>query len=77
MNFMIKLFNYLILIAFLFLNCNRESDTRDDSDCENLMCTEVFVSVNVLIRHSNDNSPVTLTNYKVIRVSDNKDLKPL
>lgn len=74
MNIMIKLFNYLILVAFLFLNCNRENDTRDDSDCENMMCTEVFVSVNVLIRHSNDNSPVTLTNFKVIRVSDNKDL---
>ena len=69
-----NLFIYLILLSVLFTNCKKESDLKDDLDCEDMPCTEIFVSIKILIKHSNDNTPITLTNYKVIRISDNKDL---
>jgi hypothetical protein len=68
-----NLFIYLILLSFLFTNCKKDNNPKDDLDCEDMPCTEIFISIKILIKHSNDNTPVTLTNYKVIRISDNKD----
>lgn len=68
------LFIYLILLSVLFTNCKKESDPKDELNCEDMPCTMIFVSIKILIKHSNDNTPITLTNYKVIRISDNKDL---
>ena len=59
-----------ILLAVLILSCERDNK----SDCNNVFCTQEFRSVGVLIKHASDSSAVILTNYKVIQVSDNKDV---
>ena len=59
-----------ILLAVLILSCERDNK----SDCNNVFCTQEFKTVSVLILHKSDNSAVTLTTFKVIRVSDNKDI---
>ena len=51
-------------------NCDRD----DKSDCKGAFCTEEFRYITILIKHSSDSSAVVLTDYKVIRISDNKDL---
>jgi hypothetical protein len=38
------------------------------------MCTEEFRSIVVSIKHESDNTDFVLTDYKVIRLSDNKDI---
>jgi hypothetical protein len=63
------IFRFLLLIV-LILGCDRDKK----SDCTNLLCTDEFRSISVLIKHVSDSSVVVLTNYKVIRVSDNKDI---
>ncbi|HEX7494832.1 MAG TPA: hypothetical protein VF346_11475 [Bacteroidales bacterium] len=63
------IFRFILLIVLIF-GCDRDKK----SDCTNLFCTDEFRSISVLIKHVSDNSAVVLTNYKVIRVSDNKDI---
>jgi hypothetical protein len=65
---------FFILFSVFLPNCEKENVKPGDSDCEGIFCTDIFVSVNILIKHSNDNSPVILTKYKVIRTSDNEDI---
>ncbi len=67
-------FIFIILLSLLSTNCKEDNTTKGDLDCEDIACTEIFVSIRILIKHSADNSPVTLTSYKVIRTSDNKDI---
>ena len=69
-----KFIIFFILLSVLLPNCEKETVRPDDSDCEGILCTMIFMSVNILIKHSTDNSPVLLTNYKVIRISDNVDI---
>jgi hypothetical protein len=59
-----------ILLALLILSCERDNK----SDCNKVFCTQEFKIVSVLILHKSDNSAVTLTTFKVIRVFDNKDI---
>ena len=58
------------LLAVLILGCNRD----EKSDCANTFCTQEFRGVGVSIKHVSDSSAVILTSYKVIRVSDNRDI---
>ena len=60
----------LILLSVLVLEC--ESDNK--SDCATTLCTMEFRSITILIKQSTDNSPVLLTDFKVYRISDNKDI---
>ena len=69
-----NLFILLTLLSVLFSYCEEQIDHKGELDCEDIPCTEIFLSIKILIKHSNDNTPVTLTNYKVTRISDNKDL---
>jgi hypothetical protein len=62
-------FRFCLLVA-LILGCERDNK----SDCNNLVCTDEFRSISVLIKHSSDSTAVILTTFKVIRVSDNKDI---
>ena len=64
-----KLF-LLFFLVVLISNCDRDNK----SDCKVVFCTEEFRFIVIQIKHSSDSSAVNLTNYKVIRISDNKDL---
>jgi hypothetical protein len=58
------------LLAILLANC----DSDKKSDCSNIFCSQEFRIITVLIRHASDSTAFILTDYKVFRVSDNKDL---
>jgi hypothetical protein len=64
----------LILLAGFFLKCERENNVINDTDCSNAICTMEFRTVSVLIKHKTDSTLYNLTDYKVTRVSDNKDI---
>ena len=61
-----------ILLAAVVFDCDRDRD--DKSDCVGTICTQEFRYISILIKHSTDSSTVLLTHYKVLRVSDNKDI---
>jgi len=64
----------LILLPFLFIECEDNRTNHNDTDCYNAICTEEFRSVFISLKHASDNTPFLLTDYKVIRLSDNKDI---
>ncbi len=59
-----------LFLSALILDCDREKK----SDCANVACTQEFRSITILIKHISDSSAFILTTYKVLRVSDNKDI---
>jgi hypothetical protein len=59
------------LLAVIISGCDRDKNT----DCIGI-CSDEFRIINVSIKHSSDNSAVILTSFKVIRVSDSKDITP-
>ena len=59
-----------ILFSFLVFEC--DDDNR--VNCAVALCTEEFRSIVVSIKHESDSSAFILSDYKVIRVSDGKDL---
>jgi hypothetical protein len=59
-----------ILFSLLFIKC--DDDNR--INCEFSMCTMEFRSVVVLLKHESDSTAFVLTDYKVIRLSDSKDI---
>jgi hypothetical protein len=61
-----------LLLLVLILGCDKEKK----SDCTNVFCTDEFRTIGVSLKHVSDSSAVILTTYKVIRVSDNKDISP-
>ena len=64
----------LFIIILLFPNCEKEKKNVSQ-DCEYVLCTMIYKSIDVLIRHLNTNIPVVLTSYKVIRTSDNSIIR--
>ena len=67
-----------ILVAFLMLLSLTEikcSDRdRDSYNCTAAICTEEFRTILLTIKHSTDNTPYILSDYKVFRLPDNKDI---
>jgi hypothetical protein len=64
----------LIFFLSLFLfSCEKEPDF---TDCGSINCTLEFRSIVVSLKHASDGSPYRLSDYKVIRTSDNKDITP-
>jgi hypothetical protein len=59
-----------VLLSLLFIKC----DDNNKINCAFALCTEEFRSIVVSIKHESDSSAFILTDYKVIRVSDGKDL---
>ena len=59
-----------LLLTAVILDCDREKK----SDCTNVACTQEFRNITILIKHISDSSAFILTTYKVLRVSDNKDI---
>jgi hypothetical protein len=64
----------LILLAVLVLECESESDSSNEVDCTTALCTMEFRTITVLIKHKTDSTFYKLTDFKVNRVSDNKDI---
>ena len=64
----------LILLSVLVLECENENDSVNDKDCTTAICTMEFRSVTILIEHKSDSTFYKLTDFKVTRVSDNKDI---
>jgi hypothetical protein len=64
----------LILLAGFFLKCERNDNFVDDTDCSNTICTMEYRTITVIIKHKTDGTIYNLTDYKVTRVSDNKDI---
>lgn len=60
----------LILLSVLVLEC----DSDNKLDCATTLCTMEFRSITILIKQSTDSGPVLLTDFKVLRISDNKDI---
>ena len=60
----------LIFLSVLVLKCDSDNET----DCGTSLCTMEFRYITILVKHSIDNSPVLLTDFKVYRISDNKDI---
>jgi hypothetical protein len=59
-----------VLFAFLLFECDDDNKTN----CEFALCTEEFRSIVFSIKHASNNTAYVLTNYKVIRLSDNMDI---
>ncbi len=58
------------VLSLLFIRC----DDDNKVNCAFAICTEEFRSIVVSIKHASDNSAFILTDYKVVRVPDGKDL---
>ena len=65
-----KLTGILILFSCLLIDCDSDSKF----DCAFVPCTAIFKMIVITIKHESDSSAYLLTNYKVIRVSDGKDI---
>lgn len=65
---------FLIILSALVLEC--ESDSVQQIDCTNTICTMEYRSITVTIKHKTDSTLYHLTDYKVTRVSDNSDVTP-
>ena len=59
-----------ILFPFLLLEC----DDDNKINCDLAICTEEFRSIVVSLKHASNNTAFVLTDYKVIRLLDNKDI---
>ena len=59
-----------ILASFLLFECDDDNKTN----CEFAICTEEFRTIVVSVKHADNNTPFVLTDYKVMRMADNKDI---
>ena len=66
------IYGFFLLVVFI-----GSCDSDNKSDCANIFCTQEFRIITILINHAADSSAFVLTDYKVIRVSDNKDITHL
>jgi hypothetical protein len=66
----------LILISVLVLGCESVSDSINETDCTSALCTTIYMSITVTIKHKTDSTLYHLTDYKVKRVSNNSDVTP-
>lgn len=65
---------FLVIISVLVLQC--ESDSVQQIDCTSAICTTIYLSITVTIKHKTDSTLYHLTDYKVKRVSNNSDVTP-
>jgi len=63
----------VILISLLTIKC--DDDNRNN--CDFAICTEEFRSIVLIIKYNADHSPYLLSDYKIIRMYDNKDITPI
>ena len=60
---------YLVLLLLFFTGC----ENNDAPDCANKACTEVFKTIMVTIKDS-ENNPVVLDSFKVTNLENGNDL---
>jgi len=65
---------HLVIFFFLFAVLLPQCDKVKNPDCALAVCTTEFRGIGIMIKHSADSSAVLLTDFKVHRVSDNKDI---
>jgi alkyl sulfatase BDS1-like metallo-beta-lactamase superfamily hydrolase len=65
---------YLFAIISLLVGLNVSCERNNKSDCSNLLCSAIFKYITIQIKQHSDSSAVVLTDYKVIRISDNMDI---
>jgi hypothetical protein len=64
----------LIALAVMVLSCSKiEKPGTDDSSCERVDCTEIFMHITVRVADLS-NRPIALDRIKVIRIPDGKDM---
>jgi hypothetical protein len=62
----------IIFLSALGLRCEKENENK--MDCTNVFCTLDFRSIQIQIIKSADSTAFLLTDFKVIRIFDNKDI---
>jgi hypothetical protein len=62
----------VVIISMLNLKCDDDNPVI----CEYVACTMEYRTVSVSLKHTADNTPYLLTDFKVLRVSDNADITP-
>ena len=62
----------VVIISMLNLKCDDDNPVI----CEYVACTMEYRTVSVSLKHTADNTPYLLTDFKVLRVSDNTDITP-
>jgi len=73
---MIKRKIILGLSVILFSMLNLKCDDDNPVICEYIACTMEYRTVSVSLKHIADNTPYQLSDFKVLRVSDNTDITP-
>jgi hypothetical protein len=63
-----------ILSSIFLMECDYYHAIK--SDCVTAICTMEYRSITVTIKHKTDSTLYHLTDYKVIRISDNLDVTP-
>jgi hypothetical protein len=64
----------ILISSFLCPNC--ENRDKTNHNCDSSICTAIFKSVVVNLKHTSDNSPYLLSTYTIVRLSDNVDITP-
>jgi hypothetical protein len=59
-----------ILLTVSIIDCDREKKM----DCTAIACSQEFRIISISIKHVSDSSAFILTTYKVLRVSDDRDI---
>lgn len=64
----------IILFSLFLFDCENDNNINIDNNCDSVLCTAEFRHYGIKIYHKSDSSAYLLTNYKVIRVSDNRKI---
>jgi hypothetical protein len=64
-----------MLFLLLFIRCNDDDSLYNITDCKSIICTDILVSLTLSLKHAADSSAYILSDYKVFRVSDGRDIK--
>ncbi len=65
---------WIIFVVASILSCNSD-DNNDQSNCSNIGCTEIFITITVAIEDQNQ-TPVTLDSFQVINLDTGEDMTP-
>jgi len=64
---------FFCFLLTLFTSCTQNDNNGNDSDCTDIACTEIFVTINVTVKDASG-VVIPLDDFKVLNVSTNEDL---
>lgn len=64
------------LSVIIFPLLNLKCDDDDPVICGYVACTMEYRTVSVSLKHTGDNTPYLLSDFKILKVSDNTDITP-